>query len=71
MKSKTREYSVETWCETFGVEIVDNDGFRDLGSDGLKTVVPIDVFVNGITLCTINPIDRARYKHLDFLMGIL
>jgi hypothetical protein len=69
--SKTRQYSILEWCELFGVEIIDNDGFRDLGSEGLKTVVPIDVFVNGICLCTINPIDRARYKHLDFLMAIL
>lgn len=69
--SKTRQYSVLEWCDLFGVEIIDNDGFRDLGSDELKTVIPIDRFVNGIILCTINPIDRARYKHLDFLMTIL
>lgn len=71
MKIKAREYSVEKWCELFGVEIVSNDGFRDLGSAGLKTAVPIDVFVDGISLCTIIPIDRARYKHLDFLFMIL
>ena len=69
--SKTRQYSILEWCELFGVEILDNDGFRDIGPEGLKTVVPIDTFVKGIALCTIDVIDRAQYKYLDFLMVIL
>lgn len=64
MKLKT--YTIDRWCELFGLEIVDNDGFK--GIDLNRVEVGLDLFLEGITICTINPTDKEKYKILDFLI---
>lgn len=66
MKLKT--YSIEKWCELFGVEIFDNDGFPNLE---LTDEVPLHVFIDGISVCTILPVSKDLYKMLDYLIKIL
>lgn len=66
MKLKT--YSIEKWCELFGVEIVDNDGFPNLE---LTAEVSLHVFIDGISVCTIRPVSKDLYKMLDYLIKIL
>ena len=59
--------TVSKWCEIFGVEMIDNDGFgRD--KDINTHHVSFEDFVRGICECTINPIDNDRYNVLDFLI---
>lgn len=59
--------TVLKWCDIFGIELVDNDGFR--GFDINKTEITLDLFLEGINVCTINPIDRTRYCVLRELTG--
>jgi len=63
-----KTYSIENWCELFGVEIIDNDGFPGFK---LTDEVPIHTFIDGISVCTINTVNKELYKMLDYLIKIL
>lgn len=56
MKLKT--YTVNRWCQIFGFELVDNDGFS---IDISKDLISLEMFVFGINMCTIQIINRQRY----------
>ena len=68
---RIRPRTLSEWCEIFGVEIRDNDGFRWLSST-VKHFWPLtlDQFVVGIAECTIKPVDQNRYSVLEYLIGI-
>lgn len=68
--SRTRQYTIRRWCELFGIELVDDDGFRDEELT-MNDMVDIDRFVDGMVKSTICPVDKERYAHLVFLMDIL
>lgn len=57
-----KTYTVLGWCQIFGIELIDNDGFRRLD----VKIVPITLnqFVEGIVSCTINPVDPVKYSVL-------
>ena len=63
MKIKT--YTINHWCQIFGIEIIDNDGFRGLDLD--KNEIALDRFIEGIASCTINPTNRDKYLVLNAL----
>lgn len=61
MKNKT----VNRWCEIFGTEIVDNDGFNH---DLNKTEISLDEFFVGYCASTTQPTDRKKESVLFDLM---
>lgn len=59
-----KTYTALEWCEIFGIELADNDGF----ALDVKTVkIPLEVFVDGIVSCTINPENKDKYSVLEKL----
>lgn len=63
-----KTYSIKKWCELFGVEILDNDGFQGFE---MTTEIPLHTFIDGISVCTIQPTSKELYKILDYLIKIL
>ena len=61
-----KTYTILQWCEIFGIELIDNDGFRGLELD--KYPISLDLFVEGIVFCTINPKNRVKYAVLNDLL---
>ena len=60
-----KEYTINEWCEIFGIELVDNDGFRyrDLNNG----IISLELFICGIVECTINPVNKDKYSVLEKL----
>jgi hypothetical protein len=63
MKLKT--HTISKWCEIFGVSIIDNDGFRGLELNNNE--VNLELFLDGINICTIAVVNKERYKVLNEL----
>lgn len=61
-----KTYTILQWCDIFGIELVDNDGFRGLELD--KNPITLDSFIEGITICTIDILNKDKYSVLDKLM---
>ena len=61
-----KTYTVLQWCNIFGIELVDNDGFRKL--DIKRDLITLDSFVEGISSCTIYPENVAKYSVLNALL---
>lgn len=59
-----KQYTVLGWCNIFGIELIDNDGFLRLE---MSREIPLEQFVEGIVSCTINPVDPVRYSVLNQL----
>ncbi len=56
------------WCDIFGIEMVDADGFRDI-DPGLDNIT-LDRFLSNISESTIGIADKARYKVImDLIFG--
>lgn len=63
--STFRTLTVLEWCKLFGIELVDNDSFT---VDVDATEVRLEYFLERISACTINPIDKGRYAVLNDLL---
>jgi hypothetical protein len=62
-----KEYTVLNWCEIFGIELLDNDGFR---RDELTIcTVTLERFVAGFLVCTIRIVDDKKYSVLEKLFS--
>jgi hypothetical protein len=64
-----KQYTVFEWCEIFGVNMIDADGF--LISEVMRNTpqkMPLERFVTGIVACTIQPVNTTRYEILKKLM---
>lgn len=59
-----KRYTVLDWCEIFGIELFDNDGFSELE---IRREVSLERFVEGIVQCTIRPFNVERYSVLKKL----
>lgn len=59
-----KTYTIPQWCEIFGIELIDNDGFQGISMTGR---ISLDSFVEGIVSCTINPVNKDKYSVLDKL----
>ena len=59
-----KRYTVLTWCEIFGIELIDVDGFSE---SEMRQEVSLDRFVEGIVNCTIRPIEVERFGVLKQL----
>lgn len=55
--------TVLQWCDIFGIELIDNDGFTDVNS-----LVSLNMFLSGIVICTIRPINKDKYSVLNALI---
>lgn len=58
--------TIQRWCEIFGVEIVDNDGFR--GQDLKTSEISLNEFLKGISECTIHSKNFHRTRVMDALL---
>jgi len=56
------------WCDIFGIEMVDPDGFRDI--DIKADYISLDRFLKDISESTIGIADKGRYKVvMDLIFG--
>lgn len=54
-----KTYTVNRWCEIFGVEIVDNDGFPHIDLNVHE--ISLEKFAKGISECTIQITNFVLY----------
>ena len=59
-----KSYTVLEWCDIFGMELVDNDWFKSLTDK-----ITLETFLGGICDCTINPVNKERFKVFTSLTG--
>jgi hypothetical protein len=52
------------WAIFFGLEIVDNDGWRGIGGKDMYEPIDVYEFVERVNVSTVLPICQERYKLL-------
>jgi hypothetical protein len=56
--SEIKSYTSSEWATIFGMELVDNKGFK---TEPTKKI-SLDLFVSGVNDCTIKPVNKERWK---------
>lgn len=60
-----KKYTIVEWTQIFGVEIVDNEGFRNVDINTQE--VNLEGFLNGICQCALRNIINERFQVLNKL----
>ena len=65
----TKQRTLKEWCRIFGVEIIDNDGFRWVNDNVVEYwPITIEQFLKGIMECTILPTNKDRFAVAEDLV---